>query len=79
MGVALKMKHVIVINLISGSYHSISRYCYFNIPFKQLCMSNKIEQLSYSNSNSIKELKNKAVLNLKQYYVHCYVVLSNVF
>ena len=29
--------------------------------------------------NSTKELKNKAVLNLKQYCIHCYVALSDVF
>ena len=26
-----------------------------------------------------KKLKNRAVLNLKQYCMHCYVTLSNVF
>ena len=26
-----------------------------------------------------KELKNKTVLSLKQYWMHCYVALSNVF
>ena len=25
------------------------------------------------------ELKNKAILNLKQYCIHCYVALSDVF
>ena len=31
------------------------------------------------NSKSTKELKNKAVLNLEQCCIHCYVALSNVF
>ena len=25
------------------------------------------------------ELKNKAVLKLKQYFIHCYVALSDIF
>ena len=29
----------------------------------------------FKNSKSTKELKNKAVLNLKQYCMHCYVAL----
>ena len=29
--------------------------------------------------NSTKELKNKAILNLKQYCICCYVALSDVF
>ena len=36
----------------------------------------------FKNSKSTKELKklkNKAVLNLKQYCMHCYVALSYVF
>ena len=36
----------------------------------------------FKNSNSTKELnklKNKAVLNLKQYCMHCYVALSYIF
>ena len=33
----------------------------------------------FKNSKSIKELKNKAVLNLKQYCMRCYVALSYVF
>ena len=28
---------------------------------------------------STKELKNKAILNLKQYCIHCYVTLSHIF
>ena len=35
----------------------------------------------FKNGNStkeLKELKNKAVLNLKQYYIRCYVALSDV-
>ena len=36
--------------------------------------------ISYlKNSKSTKELKNKAVLNLKQYCIHCYVALSDIF
>ena len=30
-------------------------------------------------SNTTKKLKNKAILNLKQYCIRCYVILSNVF
>ena len=30
-------------------------------------------------SYSTKELKNKAVLNLKQCCIHCYMALSNIF
>ena len=33
----------------------------------------------YLNSCTTKKLKNKAVSILKQYYMHCYVTLSNVF
>ena len=39
----------------------------------KLCLISNLKQ-SYT-----QELKNKAVLNLKQYCMHCYVVLSNVF
>ena len=31
------------------------------------------------NSYATKNIKNKAVLNLKQYYMHCYVAHSNIF
>ena len=30
-------------------------------------------------SYTTKKLKNKAIFNLKQYCMHCYVTLSNVF
>ena len=33
----------------------------------------------YNVSYTTKNLKNKAVFNLKQYCMHCYVTLSNVF
>ena len=33
----------------------------------------------FKNSKSTKELKNKAVLNLRQYCMCCYVALSYVF
>ena len=32
-----------------------------------------------NNNHATKKLKNKAVLNLKQYCMDCYVTLSNVF
>ena len=39
-------------------------------------ISNK---MLFQNSCTTKKLKNKAVLNLKQYCMRCYVTLSNVF
>ena len=30
-------------------------------------------------SKNTKELKNKTVLNLKQYCIHCYVAINNIF
>ena len=33
----------------------------------------------FKNSKGMKELKNKAFLELKQCCIHCYVALSNVF
>ena len=33
----------------------------------------------FKNSKSTKELKNKAVLNLKQYCMRCYVALGYIF
>ena len=47
---------------------------------KQLWVISTI--MLFENSKSTKELKklkNKAVLNLKQYYIRCYVALSYVF
>ena len=36
-------------------------------------------KILFKNSKNTKELKNKAVLNLKQYCMCCYVALSYVF
>ena len=44
---ALELKHVIETNLISITYCCISCYFHFNIPFKQLYTSNKIERFSF--------------------------------
>ena len=38
-----------------------------------------ISTIMFKNIYSTKELKNKDVLNLKQYCLHCYVALSNIF
>ena len=45
-----------------------SGYKYYNVLLK-----------SSKSAKELKELKNKAVLNLKQYCIRCYVVLSNIF
>ena len=47
MGVALELQCVIETNLIRISYHCISYYFHFNIPFKWLYTSNKVEHFSY--------------------------------
>ena len=44
---------------------------------KRLRIINTI--MVFENSKSTKELKNKAVLNVEQCCIHCYVALSNVF
>ena len=47
---------------------------------KQLWIINTITYLKNSKSTKeLKELKNKAVLNLEQCCIHCYVALSNIF
>ena len=39
-----------------------------------------VSTIMYSkNTKELKKLKNKAILNLKQYCMHCYVALSYVF
>ena len=45
--VALELKRVVDTNLIIVSYRCISCYFRFNIPFKQLYVSSKIECFSY--------------------------------
>ena len=37
------------------------------------------EQMTSVFNNITKELENKAILNIKQYYMCCYVAFSNVF
>ena len=39
----------------------------------------QIQNFWYNVIYTTKELKNKVVLNLNQYCMHCYVVLSNVW
>ena len=45
----------------------------FCVTDKQLCIINNI--IIKTVIPPTKELKNKAVLSLRQYYMHCYVVL----
>ena len=47
MGMAVELKYVVETNLIRVSYCCISHYFHFNIPFKQLYTSNKVECYSY--------------------------------
>ena len=51
MGVALELKLIIQTNLIKVSYHCISYYFHFNVPFKQLYTSNKTECFSYKSES----------------------------
>ena len=49
----LRVKCVIETNLIRVSYHCISHYFHFNISFKQLYTSNKMERLNYKGGCSM--------------------------
>ena len=46
MGVALELKHVVETNLIRVSYHCISYYLHFNIPFNWLYTQAKRQRAS---------------------------------
>ena len=47
VGMVLELKHVVETNLIRVTYHCISCYFHFNIPFKQLYTSYKTECFNY--------------------------------